>query len=62
MRTRLHACMLVFPKLFVHVFDREGKWDASLGFLRERFSTSIENDIHSRIIDRNDVIARLVKA
>ena len=35
--------------------------DASLGFLRQRFSTSIENDIHSRIIYRNDVIARLVK-
>ena len=35
--------------------------DASLGFLRERFSKSIENNNHSRIIYRNDDIARLVK-
>ena len=35
--------------------------DASLGFPRERFSKSIENDIHSRIVYRNDVIARLVR-
>ena len=35
--------------------------DASLGILRERFLMSIENDILSRIIYRNDVIARLVK-
>ena len=31
-------------------------WD-----FRERFSKSIENDNHSRIIYRNDDIARLVK-
>ena len=35
--------------------------DASLGFLRERFSKSIENNNHSRIIYRNDDIAGLVK-
>ena len=32
-----------------------------LGFLRERFSKSGENNNHSRIIYRNDNIARLVK-
>ena len=35
--------------------------DASLGFLRERFSMSIENDILSRIIYRNDVTGRNFK-
>ena len=34
----------------------------SLGFLRERFSKSIENNNHSRIIDRDDDIARLVNS
>ena len=33
-----------------------------VGFLPERFSKSIENNNHSRIIYRNDNIARLVKA
>ena len=42
-------------------FSIEGQWDDSLGFLRERFSTSTENDIDSRIIYRNDVITKLVK-
>ena len=32
-----------------------------MGFLRERFSKSVENDNYSRIIYRNDNIARLVK-
>ena len=32
-----------------------------LGFLRERFSKSVENNNHSRIIYRNDNIARLGK-
>ena len=32
-----------------------------MGFLRERFSKSVENDNYSRIIYRNDDIARLVK-
>ena len=31
-----------------------------MGFLRERFSKSIEDNNHSRIIYRNDNIARLV--
>ena len=31
-----------------------------MGFLCERFSTSNENDSHSRTIYRNDVIAMLV--
>ena len=35
--------------------------DASLGFPRGRLSKSIENNNHSRIIYRNDDIARLVK-
>ena len=50
-----------FPKLFVHVFNRESQWDSSLGFLPERFSKSIENNNHNRIIYRNYNIARLVK-
>ena len=33
----------------------------SLGFLLKRFSKSIENNNHSRIIYRNDNIAKLVK-
>ena len=50
-----------FPKLFVHVFNRESYWDTSLGFLPERFSKSIENNNHSRMIYRNDNITRLGK-
>ena len=46
------AFTISFPKLFVHVFNRESQWDTSLGFLRERFSKSIENNNHSRIIYR----------
>ena len=33
----------------------------SLGFLRERFSKSTEESNHSRIIYRNDIIARLIE-
>ena len=36
-------------------------WNSSLGFLPERFSKSIENNNHSRIIYLNDNIARLGK-
>ena len=50
-----------WPKLFVHVFNEESEWDTSLGFLCERFSKRVENNNHSRIIYRNDNIARLVK-
>ena len=35
--------------------------DASFGFLRQRLSKSIENNNDSRIIYRNDDIAKLVK-
>ena len=35
--------------------------DTSLGFLRERFSKSIENNNRGQIIYHNDNIARLVK-
>ena len=41
--------------------ERVNEIDTSLGFLRERFSKSVENNNHSRIIYRNDNIARLVK-
>ena len=40
--------------------DRVNEIDTSLGFLRERFSKSVENNNHSRMIYRNDNIARLV--
>ena len=50
------AFTITLPKLFVHVFNRE-LMDASLGFLREQFSMTIENDI----LSPNDVIARSVK-
>ena len=48
----IYCFHLLILKLFVHV---------SLGFLPERFWKSIENNNHSRIIYRNDNIARLGK-
>ena len=49
------AFIFAIPKFFAHVFNREGQSDASLGFLRERFSRSIENNNHNRIIYRSAI-------
>ena len=57
----ISASTFTFPKLFVRVFNRESKWDASLGFLRNDFRRALKINNHSRIIHRNDDIARLVR-
>ena len=59
--TSSNAFIFAFPKLFVHVSNSEGIWDASLRFLCKRFSKSIKNNNQSRIIYRDDDIAKLVK-
>ena len=53
---------IVFQKLFVHDFNKEGQCIASLGFLAKQFRGVIENNDNTRnIIYRNDSIARLFK-
>ena len=50
----------VFQKVLVHDFNKEGKCNATLGFLAEQFLGGIENNDNRRIIYRNDNVARLV--
>ena len=57
----IYRSHLLISITLVHVFNRESKWDTSLGFLRERFSKTIENNNHNRTIYRNDNMASLVK-
>ena len=56
-----NAFTFAFPKLFVHIFNRESLWDAFWDFCASDFSKSIGNNNHSRIIYCNDDTARLVK-
>ena len=61
----IYPHLLLSPSHFqnsLSMFSTERElMDASLGFLPERFSKGIENNNSSRIVYRNDKIARLVK-